>query len=65
MKYQKITKNILSILSWGLIFASAVLLIFGFGEDGLKILKVSEFWIIVNSIWTLAILIFIIENRIN
>jgi hypothetical protein len=65
MNNKKTIKKILSTLSWIFITISIVFLIFGFGEDGFKLLKVTEFWVVVNSLWVLTILIFTIENRIR
>lgn len=58
-----ILKKLLNILGWTSVTVSIILLFFGFGESGFQILKVSEFWVIVNSLWVLAILIFTIEGR--
>ena len=62
---KKIIKKFLDVFAWTLIGLSAVLLIFGFGEDGWRILKVAEFWTVVNSLWVLAVLVFTIERRIE
>ncbi len=51
--------------AWLVISISVIFLIFGFGEDGFKILGKSEFWIIINSLWILAILFFVIGNHLN
>ncbi len=51
--------------AWLAIGISIIFLIFGFGEDGFQILGKSEFWIIINSLWILAILFFIIGDRLN
>jgi hypothetical protein len=62
---KKIIKKFLNIFAWSLIGLSVVLLIFGFGEDGWRILKVVKFWTVVNSLWLLAVLVFTIEGRIK
>jgi len=58
-------KKILRIASWTLVAISIILLIFGFGEDGLKILHIIRFWIIVDSLWILAALLLLMEKRIK
>ena len=61
---KKIKKQILNILSYSLIFITVILIIFGFGEDGFRILKEINFWVIIDTLWILAILLFIIESKL-
>jgi len=65
MKLSKIIKIVLACLAWLAIFASIFMLVFGFGESGMKIIGVTDFWTMVNSCWLLAILCFVIESRVK
>lgn len=66
MSNSRITaKKVLGALGWIAIAISVIFLIFGFGEDGFEILKATEFWVVVDSLWILAILLFVIEGRLK